>query len=226
MAVLDVDEVEAGSVRNDRGIHVARDEVVELGVGDHRGVVVDTDSGVEPRMAVRDAWPQRAVRARPAARVGELQAGHHLARDARSQFGELVRYHQLTRVRPPVGAHRDGFATPDEPGLAVAEASPPPAHQVGRATVLGPVPTFHRQDREPIRSGAAARVERLRERTARRVGRERELDAEPLEVCEEVFFSAKRPNLREARHRLIGVYFGVSSGGREITTGHGALRTT
>ena len=84
MAVLDVDEVEAGSVRNDRGIHVAPDEVVELGVGDHRGVVVDTDSGVEPRMAVRDAWPQRAVRARPAARVGELQAGHHLARDARS----------------------------------------------------------------------------------------------------------------------------------------------
>ena len=137
-----------------------------------------------------------------------------------------MRYHQLTRIRAPVGAHRDGFTAPDEPGVAVAEASPPPAHQVGRPTVLGPVPTFHRQDREPIRSGAAARVERLRERTAGRVGRERELDPEPLEVCEEVFFSAKRPNLREARHRLIGVYFGVYSGGREITTGHGALRTT
>ena len=71
VAVLDVDEVEAGALRAGGGAREVGDQRVELGVAQHRRVAGDADARVEDRMAERDARPRaRRPPASTSARCG------------------------------------------------------------------------------------------------------------------------------------------------------------
>ena len=181
VAVLDVDEVEAGALRQHRGLHEARRQVVEVVVGQQRHRAVGADAAVEHRVRVRRERLRLLVRvgARVAARVGQLQADDQVvgaepgAAVTREQV--LAQLHevglrrrteaQLVRVGAAVVAHGDRLAAPDQLRAALAEALPAAPRQVGRAAVGRAVPAFHRQDAEAV-AGAAGRSCRSARRAA------------------------------------------------------------
>ena len=182
MAVLDVDEVEAGGAGHDRGAHEVADERVELGVGEGADRRAGGEASIEERVRVgRDRLPASArVRPRVAARVRELQADDQAVgppggagvfldevRAQRDEVGLGVRTErELVRVGAAVVPHRERLAAPDQRGAAAAEAAPAPAGQIGRTPVRRAVPALHRQDAEPVARRQAAGLRGLRQRRA------------------------------------------------------------
>jgi hypothetical protein len=71
------------------------------------------------------------------------------------------RDHQLIRVRAAVRAHGDGLAAPDQLRAAFTEVAPAARGEVARLPVGRSVPSFHRQDTEPVADANAVGVERL-----------------------------------------------------------------
>jgi len=88
------------------------------------------------------------------------------------QAGQLAQVglvdEQLVGIGPAVVAHRHRLPAPDQLRAARAEPAPAPQRQLARAAIRGPVPAFHRQDRETVAGdGAAGQVIRPRQRCAR-----------------------------------------------------------
>ena len=110
--------------------------------------------------------------------------------------------HELPRVGAPVVGHRDRFTAPHELRSALAEAAPPPAHQVGGRTVVVAVPALHGQHREPVadRSGAGGTVGVREGFGERPVGRDGVVDAELLADAEHVQPVAQLSDRSEPLH--------------------------
>ena len=217
MAVLDVDEVEAGLRREHGGVDVATDELVELVVAEQR-VVGRRRRAVEERVPVRDARRGRAlgranrpewVSCRPTTwSVGEQRrGGRRCPSTVRSSSTSWFGF-----ARPSATDRRR--LAPHEPAPLGADARPPPPDQVGRPAVVGAVPALHREHGEAVRhrsapaarrgwsSGVAAapagidwstvRSRGDRRRRARRCGRERLERGERLDLAA-VLTSAAEP---------------------------------
>ena len=83
-----------------------------------------------------------------------FQVCRHQFVSQRRQIGHVgLRKNQLMWVGSSVRAHSHGLAAPDEFGPALSKTPPAPSDQVGRSSVRGAVPTFHRQDGPAVADG-------------------------------------------------------------------------
>jgi hypothetical protein len=169
VAVLHVDEVESGGLRQLRRAHKRCDQGIDLFVGQQHGVILDTDAAIQQRMALRDArFPVARLRYGPASAVRELEADDRRRRSSALGFleqrppqtrevrrGVLIE-HQLLRVRAPFANHGDGLSTPDPTGARCSEASPTAFRERCRKAVTRAVPALHRLHDEAIRCDQGA----------------------------------------------------------------------
>ena len=204
VAMLDVDEVEAGPLGEPGGPHEVGDDPLDLAVA-HDGVVAGgVVALVEQRVMVQGArlGAAHVVGVRDAPRVGELDAdvevvdrvemGGVRSHQQVAQPGDvgqrLLEHDELTGAAPALGADGDRLGAEDELGAAQAPALPAAPREVGGTAVGGAVPALHRQDGEAVADRAAVQVERLGERRLRaRLHRvvERQLDVERLEIAQQ-----------------------------------------
>ena len=123
MAVLDVDEVEAGLRREHGRVDEEPGQLVQLAVAEKR-FVVRTHAVVEDRMAIGGAWSRRTFGASEPSGMGELESGHLFLGEEAAETGDVVGAalveHELVRVGPTVAPDR-GRLAPHEPAAAGAD---------------------------------------------------------------------------------------------------------
>ena len=171
VAVLDVDEVGAAVTGHAGGLHVAADQLLDVGIGQDLIVGGDVELLVEDGVAVGHAgFPALLVmRTAEPAGVGELEADDQvvdrtpasevLGLEDADEFGDaslvLLIDDQLVHVRATIGAHGHGLGTADQLRTARAEALPASLHLLGDAASRGAVPAFHRVDGDTVTDGLA-----------------------------------------------------------------------
>ena len=156
VAVLDVDEVEAGL----RG--PARRASTYSPASSSSSSSLSTLAASAPTRASSNGCSYAvrgsgvAVWSGVATGVRQLHAGDLVRREQVPQRGDVVDRRlvddELVGVGPAVRPNR-GCLPPHEPAPAAAEALPAPVDEVGGAAVGGAVPALHRQHRETVRHG-------------------------------------------------------------------------
>ena len=181
MALLQVDEVEAGAGGDLGGLDVAVLEAVEFVVGDQRGLGVGAPAGpaidhgprVEGAIVLGKGRSGDAVSARMREleadeQVGVVAPGVAVGRSAGlQQPGEAVEVFGVAEQLPGVGAafgDDGGGLAPDEFRAAVAEATIATERQLAGMAVVGGVAAFHRVDRQAVADVTAADGDRPGER--------------------------------------------------------------
>ncbi len=178
--MFDVDEREPGVPREPRRLDEPCHQPIEILIGQHPHA--RREAPVEMRMRVCDERLRGGLDGGPgiAAGVRELEAGEQVAvgvgaeafavrgderlaqpRDPRLR---ARRHHQLVGIRAAVVLHGDRFAAPNQLRAADPEAFPSTARQIARLPIGRPVPSFHRQDAEPVADADPVELERTRER--------------------------------------------------------------
>jgi hypothetical protein len=207
VAVLDVDEREAGVPRLFGRGHEPVDEAIEIVVAHHRQA--GGEAAIQQRMRVRDARLGTPFHRRlcVASRVRELQADVEIAVRVRAE-GLAVRGHErfaqrreirlrrvgddeLVRIRAAVELDGDRLAAPDQFRAAQPEPLPAPPRQVARPPVARAVPALHREDAEPVARARAVQLERPRERR-RRGWIERLVECDPRAALPQVLPKRRR----------------------------------
>ena len=216
MRALDVDEIEAGLLRQCGGASEGGDDAGDVGIRDHVGRGA-AELPVEERVRIRGdgLQPGVVVRVAVAPGVRELEAGEevvrraealrvgaaHVCEEARERGRGLLRDHHLARVAAPVLHDGARLAPEEQLGAARCEAHPAAAGVVARRAVRKAVPALHRQDAPAVADHAAG---------TKPIGaRERRIGRGQNRVVE-VEAGADRPQVRaEGGGVLEGCGFGV-----------------
>ncbi len=172
MALLDIDELIADTVRELGGGDVGVGQTFQVVVGEQRIIRIDFGTGslvrdgarVEHRVVAGQQRPAIAVAARSASVAGQLPrsssepnvsrwAWRHSLHHAFQTGGGVVGDEELPRRGPAGWGDGGGFA-PDEFTAAGAEAAIAAKRQVvGQSRVEGAVAAFHRLDAEGVADG-------------------------------------------------------------------------
>ena len=79
MTVLDVDEVKAGFLREDRRPNEILDQLFNLVIGENGGIVIHAEFRIENRMAIQDArFKSLSMGAGESTRMSQLQTNQQI----------------------------------------------------------------------------------------------------------------------------------------------------
>ena len=123
---------------------------------------------IRPRVAARMRNLQSQVQIAVGVRAETLAVrGNQLVAESGDRRLRRRCQHQLIRIRAPVVANGDRFASPHQFRAADSEIAPSPAGQIAGLAVRSAVPPLHRKDAEAIANAGAVDLDRLREGAGR-----------------------------------------------------------